>query len=78
MKTMNNTLKPLVSIITINLNNVDGLKKTIQSVLEQTYNEIDWIIIDGGSADGSCELIEHYSDSFSYWVSESDKGIYMQ
>lgn len=67
---------PLVSIITVNLNNVEGLKKTLQSVLEQTYKNIDWIIIDGGSSDGSCELIEHYSDSFSYWVSESDKGIY--
>ena len=67
---------PLVTIITVNLNNVEGLKKTLQSVLEQTYKNIDWIIIDGGSSDGSCELIEHYSDSFSYWVSESDKGIY--
>lgn len=73
---MNNTSRPLVSIITVNLNNLDGLKKTIQSVLEQTYSEIDWIVIDGGSTDGSRELIEQYADRFAYWVSEPDKGVY--
>jgi len=67
---------PLISIITINLNNLDGLRKTIQSVLEQTYKNIDWIIIDGGSTDGSRELIEQNADRFAYWVSEPDEGIY--
>ena len=71
-----NTPPPLVSIVTINLNNKCGLEKTLRSVIKQTYKIIDWIIIDGGSTDGSRELIEHHSESFAYWVSEPDKGIY--
>lgn len=65
-----------LSIITINLNNKAGLQKTIDSVVAQTYKDFEWIIIDGGSADGSCELIEKYADNISYWISEPDKGIY--
>lgn len=65
-----------LSIITINLNNRDGLQKTIDSVICQTFKDFEWIIIDGGSTDGSKELIEQYSKHFSYWVSEPDKGIY--
>lgn len=65
-----------LSIITINLNNKDGLQKTIESVISQTYKDFEWIVIDGGSKDGSKELIEKYSNHISYWVSEPDKGIY--
>lgn len=65
-----------LSIITINYNNYEGLKKTINSVVEQTYQDFEWIVIDGGSTDGSKELIEQYTEHFSYWVSEPDKGIY--
>ena len=65
-----------LSIITVNLNNRDGLQKTIDSVVCQTFKDFEWIIIDGGSTDGSKELIEEYSDKISYWVSEPDKGIY--
>lgn len=65
-----------LSIITVNLNNRDGLKKTIDSVVSQTFRDFEWIVIDGGSTDGSKELIEQYSDHFAYWVSEPDKGIY--
>lgn len=65
-----------LSIITVNLNNRDGLKKTIDSVISQTYRDFEWIIIDGSSTDGSRELIEEYADYLSYWVSESDSGIY--
>ena len=65
-----------LSIITVNLNNKDGLQKTIDSVLSQTYKDFEWIVIDGGSTDGSKELIEKFSNNFSYWVSEPDKGIY--
>ena len=65
-----------LSIITVNLNNKDGLQKTIDSVITQTYKDFEWIVIDGGSTDGSKELIEKYSDHISYWVSEPDKGIY--
>ncbi|NGP75942.1 glycosyltransferase [Balneolaceae bacterium YR4-1] len=65
-----------LSIITINLNNVDGLKKTIESVLNQTFSDFEYIIIDGASEDGSLETIKQFSDRISYWVSEPDKGIY--
>lgn len=65
-----------LSIITINFNNRDGLKKTIESVVAQTFRDFEWIVIDGGSTDGSKELLEQYSSHFSYWVSEPDKGIY--
>lgn len=65
-----------LSIITVNLNNRDGLQKTIDSVVAQTFSDFEWIVIDGGSTDGSKELIEQYAEHFSYWVSESDKGIY--
>lgn len=65
-----------LSIITINLNNRDGLQKTIDSVVTQTFKDFEWIVIDGGSTDGSKELIEQYADHFAYWVSEPDKGIY--
>lgn len=65
-----------LSIITINYNNVFGLKKTIESVKSQTFQDYEWIVIDGGSTDGSKELIEENKQYFSYWVSEPDKGIY--
>lgn len=65
-----------LSIITVNLNNRDGLQKTIDSVISQTFKDFEWIVIDGGSTDGSKELIEQYADHFAYWVSEPDKGIY--
>ena len=65
-----------LSIITVNLNNCDGLQKTIDSVVSQTFKDFEWIVIDGGSTDGSKELIEQYADHFTYWVSEPDKGIY--
>lgn len=66
----------LFSIITINYNNKTGLQKTIDSVLCQTWSEYEWIIIDGGSSDGSKELIESIKDRLSYWCSEPDKGVY--
>ena len=69
-------MNPCLSIITINYNNVDGLKKTIDSVIRQSYNDFEWIVIDGGSTDGSVGIIEQYAQYISYWVSEPDKGIY--
>lgn len=65
-----------LSIVTINFNNCKGLQKTIDSVVAQTFTDFEWIIIDGGSTDGSRELIEQYANLFAYWVSEPDKGIY--
>lgn len=65
-----------LSIITINLNNKNGLIKTINSVINQEFTNFEWIIIDGGSADGSKKIIEQYSQYITYWISEPDKGIY--
>jgi len=65
-----------LSIITINYNNITGLQRTIDSVISQTWLDFEWIVIDGGSSDGSRELIEQKSNHFSYWVSEKDNGIY--
>lgn len=67
---------PKISIITINLNNKIGLEKTILSVLSQTDKDFEFIIIDGGSNDGSQELINKYTNNISYSVSEKDAGIY--
>lgn len=66
----------ILSIITINYNNASGLEKTIESVLQQTFTNYEWIVIDGGSNDGSVDILRKYSDRFSYWESEPDKGIY--
>lgn len=65
-----------LSIITINLNNKNGLEKTIKSVIDQTYNNSEYLVIDGQSNDGSVELIQEYSSKINYWSSEPDKGIY--
>lgn len=65
-----------VSIITINLNNKDGLEKTIRSVIEQTYKDFEFIIIDGGSADGSVEVIGQNKNRITKCISEKDAGIY--
>ena len=65
-----------LSIITINYNNREGLRKTIESVVNQTCQDFEYIVIDGGSTDGSAEVIEEYADQIDYWVSEKDNGIY--
>jgi len=65
-----------LSIISINLNNVAGLQKTIESVWPQTFTDYEYIIIDGGSTDGSIDIIKKYSDKITYWISEKDNGIY--
>ncbi len=66
----------MVSIITINYNNAKGLLKTIPSVLNQSYKDIEYIVIDGGSTDSGLEIIKQHADRISYWVSEKDKGVY--
>jgi glycosyltransferase involved in cell wall biosynthesis len=68
--------KPLISIITVNLNDVEGLIRTMTSVFGQTFKEFEYIVIDGGSTDGSKEYIESHSDKIDCWVSEKDSGIY--
>jgi glycosyltransferase involved in cell wall biosynthesis len=65
-----------LSIITINYNNLEGLKKTVECVVNQTWRDFQYIVIDGGSTDGSAAYIESQSEYIDYWVSEPDKGIY--
>lgn len=65
-----------LSIITINLNNYSGLKKTIESVICQSFTDFEFLIIDGGSYDESPNIIKMFEDRIDYWVSEKDLGIY--
>lgn len=71
---MANNIK--ITIITVTYNAEKILEETILSVLGQTYNNIEYIIIDGGSTDNTIDIIKKYSDQITYWVSEPDKGIY--
>ena len=64
------------SIITVNYNNKDGLRQTIESVIHQTFRDFEFIVIDGGSTDGSADVLREYDQQISYWVSEKDSGIY--
>ena len=64
------------SIITVNYNNKDGLRRTIESVIGQTYRDFEFIVIDGGSTDGSADVLREFDKDITYWVSEKDSGIY--
>ncbi len=64
------------SVITINYNHKEGLKRTIESVICQTYTKFEFIIIDGGSTDGSVDIIKQYAENITSWVSEKDNGVY--
>jgi glycosyltransferase involved in cell wall biosynthesis len=67
---------PILTIITINYNNYEGLKKTVESIFNQTFKDYEYIVIDGGSIDGSKEYIEEHASKFVYSVCEKDNGVY--
>lgn len=64
------------SIITINYNHKEGLNRTINSVICQTDTDYEYIIIDGGSTDGSVDVIKQHAENITYWISEKDNGVY--
>lgn len=68
--------QPLVTIITVVFNGEKYLEQTILSVLNQTFNNIEYVIVDGGSTDSTIDIISKYEDAIDYWISEPDKGIY--
>lgn len=69
-------MKMKISIITVTYNSEKTIRQTLESVCNQTYPNIDYVVIDGGSTDGTTKIIKEYEDKISYWISEPDKGIY--
>ena len=76
LKQLQNDVNPLVTIVTVVFNAEQYLEQTIQSIMNQTYNNIEYIIIDGGSTDGTINIIKRYEDNIDYWTSEKDHGVY--
>lgn len=70
---MNN---PRISVVTVCYNAVNTIEKTILSVINQTYDNIEYVIIDGASTDGTINIIKRYENRIAYWISEPDRGIY--
>ena len=68
--------KPLITIITVTLNCEDLLERTIKSVLNLSYENIEFILVDGESIDGTLNVIKKYNNYIDFWISQKDKGIY--
>lgn len=68
--------KPLITIITVAFNSASTIEDAIQSVISQSYDNVEYIIIDGGSIDSTLEIIKKYEHAIDYWISEKDSGIY--
>lgn len=68
--------KPLISVVTVVLNGSQTLERCIKSVISQTYPSIEYIVVDGGSKDGTMDIIKQYDKAIDYWVSEKDNGLY--
>lgn len=66
----------MITVVTVSFNAVSCIEETILSVINQTYLNLQYIIVDGGSTDGTVDIIKKYADKISYWISEPDKGIY--
>ena len=65
-----------VSIITIAYNNLEGLKDTYESIRRQTFSDYEWLVVDGGSTDGTKQFLEEHDSELAFWCSEPDKGVY--
>ena len=68
--------QPLITVVTVVRNGEKTLEETILSVINQTYTNIEYIIVDGASTDGTLDIVRKYEDRIDYWISEPDKGIY--
>ena len=73
---MNSKSEPKISVVTVNLNHAQGLTKTLESVRAQTFRDVEQIVVDGGSTDGSVEIIKKYEKYLAYWQSKPDGGQY--
>jgi glycosyltransferase involved in cell wall biosynthesis len=76
LSTQNNSDRPFFTVVTPVFNGAKGMEATILSVQNQKYRNIEYIVIDGGSTDGTLDLLRKYEDTIDYWVSEPDHGIY--
>jgi len=72
----NKKIGPLISIVTVVYNDVANIEETILSVINQNYENIEYIVIDGKSDDGTTAIIKKHEHIIKYWISEEDKGIY--
>jgi glycosyltransferase involved in cell wall biosynthesis len=70
------TDKPLITVVTVVFNSESAIEETILSVIGQTYDNIEYIVVDGGSADRTIEVIKQYEHAIDFWISEPDRGIY--